>query len=489
MSNLLGLPAWLSFIALLLDYMIKIVAIGVVPENRRPSSSQAWLLLILLLPAVGLPLFLLIGSPYIQGRRHKIQADANLTLLTRAKGLPELTSKINSDDAISGIVELNRNLGSLPCVLGTADQLYPGYVDSIAAMTDAVNEAKHEVDFEIYILGLDETTEPFFDALAAAVKRGVKVRLLYDHMGSRGYPNFRKMNRRLTADGIDWHQMLPIKPFQGRWRRPDLRNHRKLLVVDGVVGFMGSQNMIASSYLKRANVKAGRHWQDLNVRLHGEIVRELSVVFAIDWYTETGEIFELPEADPLPDEHPDGDTLMQLLPSGPGFTTDPNLRMFNSLIYSAQHRLSIISPYFIPDESLLIAITTAAQRGVHVELFASAKADQFMVHHAQRSYYRALLEAGVTIWLYPAPTVLHAKFLTVDDEVSVIGSSNMDMRSFHLDYEISLMVIGPEFVGRLQDVAQQYRDVSAKLETEAWNRRPWPGRYVDNVMRLTSALQ
>ena len=112
-----------------------------------------------------------------------------------------------------------------------------------------------------------------------------------------------------------------------------------------------------------------------------------------------------------------------------------------------------------------------------------------MVHHAQRSYYRALLEAGVKVWLYPEPTILHTKFLTIDDDVSVIGSSNMDMRSFHLDYEISLMILGPDFVNQLQDVAQDYRAVSTPLQLESWNRRPWPGRYVDNVMRLTSALQ
>ena len=479
------LPPWASIVVLVLDYLIKIVAIGVVPENRRPSSSQAWLLLILLLPFVGLPLFLLIGSPYVQGRRHRIQAGANRELRKRTRDLPELPSGLVAPERIAGVVDLNRNLGSLPCVPGTTLGLYPGYSDSITAMTEAVRRAKRVVNFEIYILGLDDTTEPFFHALADAVQRGVTVRLLYDHMGSRGYPGFRKMNRRLTRDGIDWHQMLPIKPLRGRWRRPDLRNHRKLLIVDDETAFMGSQNMIDSSYLKRANVKDGRHWQDLNVSLEGPIVQTLGAVFATDWYTETDELLNVP--DPTPDRP--GEQAMQLLPSGPGFTTEPNLRLFNSLFYRAERRLSIVSPYFIPDESLLMAITTAAHRGVEVELFASARADQFMVHHAQRSYYRALLDAGVRIWLYPAPTVLHAKFLTVDDDVSVIGSSNMDMRSFHLDYEISLMVLGTSFVDQLQTVAQQYRDVSLRLDLDAWNHRPWLGRYVDNVMRLTSALQ
>ena len=479
-------PGWVTIGLLVLEYLVKIVAIGVVPENRRPSSSQAWLLLILLLPAVGVPLFLLIGSPYIQGRRHRIQAEANAQLLTRARELPALSSAaLASTTEVSGVIELNRNLGYLPCVSGTPTGLYADYGASIEAMTEAVREARLEVNFEIYILALDPTTEPFFDALADAVRRGVTVRLLYDHLGSRGYPHFREMKRRLTAAGVDWHEMLPIKPLRGRWRRPDLRNHRKLLVVDGRVGFMGSQNMIDSSYLKRANRRAGRHWMDLNVRLTGPIVRELSVVFGLDWYTETNEVPQLVNQP----EGGSGTMAMQLLPSGPGFTTDPNLRLFNSLVYSARERLSIVSPYFIPDESLLLAVTTAAQRGVQVELFASEKADQLMVHHAQRSYYRALLEAGVRIWLYPAPTVLHTKFMTVDDEVAVIGSSNMDMRSFHLDYEISLMVPDGRFVGQLQAVAAQYRAVSRRLDLETWERRPWPGRYVDIGMRLTSALQ
>ncbi|HSU36323.1 MAG TPA: cardiolipin synthase [Propionibacteriaceae bacterium] len=481
----LSVPAWLSIAFVAVEYVIKIVAIGVVPENRRPSSSQAWLLLILVLPVVGLPLFLLIGSPYVQGRRHRIQANANAMILDRTSDLPALPPGIAASDLIAEAVKLNRNLSSLPCLLGTPTGLFPGYGDSIAAMTEAVRTARGQVNFEIYILALDATTAPFFDAMTAAVRRGVKVRVLYDHLGSRGYPGFRAMNRRMTADGIDWHQMLPIKPLQGRWRRPDLRNHRKLLVVDEEVGFMGSQNMIDSSYLKKKHVRAGRHWQDLNVRLTGSIVDELSAVFAIDWYTETDEMLDVPSD---PREQP-GEMAMQLLPSGPGFNTDPGLRLFNSLIYTALRRVTIVSPYFIPDESLLLAITTAAHRGVDVELFASAQADQFMVHHAQRSYYRALLEAGVRVWLYPAPTVLHTKFLTVDEDVAVIGSSNMDMRSFHLDYEISLMVPGSEFVGQLQIVAQQYRDVSQRLDLDSWNRRPWPGRYVDNVMRLTSALQ
>ena len=184
-----------------------------------------------------------------------------------------------------------------------------------------------------------------------------------------------------------------------------------------------------------------------------------------------------------------GDLVCQVIPSGPGFVAENNLRAFTTLIYSAQRRISLTSPYFVPDESLLYAVTTAAQRGVDVELFVSEEGDQFMVYHAQCSYYRALLEAGVRIYLYPAPYVLHSKHFTVDEDVAVLGSSNMDMRSFGLNYEVSMMILGPDIVTRMREVEDVYRESSRELTLEEWARRPFTSRYLDNVMRLTAALQ
>ena len=179
----------------------------------------------------------------------------------------------------------------------------------------------------------------------------------------------------------------------------------------------------------------------------------------------------------------------QLLPSGPGYPTENNLRLFNTLIYGAQRRLSLTSPYFVPDESLLYAVTTAALRGVEVELFVSEAADQFMVHHAQCSYYEALLKAGVRIYLYPSPYVLHSKHFTIDDDVAVIGSSNMDLRSFALNYEVSLMMLGGDVVTRMRKVEDHYRSLCRELTREEWEGRSFGRRYIDTVMRLTSALQ
>ena len=178
-----------------------------------------------------------------------------------------------------------------------------------------------------------------------------------------------------------------------------------------------------------------------------------------------------------------------MLPSGPGYVTENNLRLFTALIYSAQTRISVTSPYFVPDEPLLYALTTAARRGVAVELFVSEEGDQFMVFHAQCSYYQALLEAGIRIYQYPSPAVLHSKYFSVDDDVAVIGSSNMDMRSFALNHEVSMMLTGGDIVARFRKVEDDYRALSRELTIEEWRQRSMVQRYLDNTMRLTAALQ
>ncbi|HEY8281880.1 MAG TPA: phospholipase D-like domain-containing protein, partial [Leifsonia sp.] len=329
---------------------------------------------------------------------------------------------------------------------------------------------------------------PFFDALEAAVKRGVTVRVLLDHIASLRTRDYRRTIKRLTAMGAMWQLMLPVQPFKGKYQRPDLRNHRKLVIVDGAVGFMGSQNMIDRSYNKRSNIRRGLKWQELVVRLEGPIVAGLNAIFITDWYSETGELLRR-ETEPITIEPSPESLDCQVVPSGPGFEGANNLRLFLALLYYAQERIVITSPYFVPDEAMLTAITTATQRGLKVDLFVSEIGDQALVYHAQRSYYEALLKAGVRIWMYKKPYILHAKHFSIDDDVAVIGSSNMDMRSFLLNMEVSLMVRGRAFVESMRKVEDGYRANSRELTLEEWKRQPLRSTVLDNLARLTSALQ
>jgi cardiolipin synthase len=376
----------------------------------------------------------------------------------------------------------------MPLLGGNKAKLYPDYEAGIAAMTEAVAGAVKYVHVEFYILNLDSTSRAFFEAMAAAAARGVVVRVLLDHIASLRIPRYKQTIRFLTKAGIDWQLMLPVQPFKGKYQRPDLRNHRKLVVVDGHIAFTGSQNMIDSTYNKKSNIKRGLHWKDLMVRFDGPVVAGVNALFLTDWYTERDELL-ISEDEPLGTGIERGDLEAQVVPSGPGFDGENNLRLFNALLYSAQEQIIITSPYFVPDDSMLYAITTAAQRGVHVELFVSEIGDQFMVFHAQRSYYEALLRAGVIIWLYKAPTVLHSKHFSIDDDVAVVGSSNMDMRSFTLNLEISVMVQGRSFVEDMRKVEASYRAESRRLTLEEWQQRPFGTVVLDNAMRLTAGLQ
>src|SRR5699024_3302283 len=318
----------------------------------------------------------------------------------------------------------------------------------------------------------------------------VEVKFLFDQIGSFKYKGYRTLGKRLSAIDVDWRLMLPLQIHKFRFRRPDLRNHRKMVIIDGKRGFIGSLNLI-----KREYKTTDRAWIDYMVELTGPIVVSLQAVFAVDWYTESGEYIEMLTELEDSGQEPDSNYL-QFIPSGPGYTTEPNLRMFTSLIHHAKSRLIICSPYFVPDESLLDAVTTAAYRGVRVELYVSQRADQFMVDHSQSSYYPALLEAGIYIYQFPKPFVLHSKFVLADPDtgradpaetqegtrvkshpLAAFGSSNLDMRSFGLNYESTMLVTQGDLIPEFNELAANYRAVSHELTLEEWNKRGFFRRY------------
>ncbi|GAA1696143.1 cardiolipin synthase [Microcella alkalica] len=475
--------------AVLAQIAIAITSLVVVPRNRRPQTALAWLLLIYVLPIIGFLLFLLLGSRRLPKRRREKQTEINQYILETTEGMDRVRKDPPWPPWLEPIVELNRTLGAMPLVGGNTAELYTDYAESIAAMTAAVREAERIVHVEFYILSLDDATAAFFDALEDAVKRGLTVRVLYDHVASVRVPGYRKMKRRLESMGVDFRAMLPVRPWRGQWQRPDLRNHRKFLIIDGTTAFTGSQNMVDRGYHRKPLRNGDRlAWKELVVRFDGPIAAGIEALFATDWYSETDELL-LRESIVAPEVDPELGLDAQVVPSGPAFEGENNLRLFNSLLYAAQEQIQICSPYFVPDESMLYAITTAAQSGLDVQLFVSEIGDQTLVFHAQRSYYEELLRAGVRIWLYRAPTVLHAKHFTIDEQVAVIGSSNMDMRSFSLNLEVSVMVRGASIIKRLREVEQSYRDNSTELTLEQWMNRPAHMRAFDDLARVTATVQ
>ena len=479
---------WWLVAVLVFDLTIRVWAIIVIPRNRRPTAATAWLLAIYFIPVVGLLLFFLIGNPRLPRVRRRKQRQINEYIHDATANLDFGTLRPDAPAWFTSLVTMNRNLGAMPLAGDNAVTLIAEYQESLDAMAEAVRAAEQYAHIEFYILQSDTATDNLFRAMEEACARGVTVRVLLDHWANRSKPFYKATLRRLDAMGAQWHLMLPVQPFKGKYQRPDLRNHRKLLVVDGTVAFMGSQNVTDSTYNLPKNIRRGLHWVDLMVRLEGPIVASVNAVFLSDWYSETDEELSA-EFDVESVKTGPGDLDAQVVPSGPGFDSENNLRLFLGLLYAAQRKIIIVSPYFVPDESLLLAVTTACHRGLHVELFVSEEGDQAIVYHAQRSYYEALLRAGVKIWMYRKPFILHSKSLTIDDETAVIGSSNMDMRSFGLNMEISLLVRGAEFADQMRAVEDRYRSLSRELTLEEWKKQPLRSTVLDNLARLTSALQ
>ena len=480
-------PWWAVVGYLVIDLSVRAFAVIVVPRNRRPTSAMAWLLAIFFIPVLGILLFLLIGNPKLPRVRRRKQEQINHYIADTAKNLRLGSLRPDPPEWFPPLVAMNQAMGALPLSGDNGAHLISDYQTSLDAMADAIRGAQDYVHAEFYILQADDSTDNFFRALEETAARGVPVRVLLDYWANRWKPKYRQTVRRLDAMGADWHLMLPVQPLRGRIQRPDLRNHRKLLVIDGTVGFLGSQNITDSSYNLPKNIRLGLHWVDLMVRVDGPVVASLNAVFLSDYYAETDTVPEGIDITRI--ETGAGDLDCQIVPSGPGFELENNLRLFLGLLYAAQERIMIVSPYFVPDEALLAAVTSAVDRGVQVELFVSEQGDQAMVYHAQRSYYEALLRAGIRIWMYPKPYILHTKSLTIDDQVAVIGSSNMDMRSFGLNMEVSMLVRGEEFVDEMRVVEDEYRSLSRELTLDEWMQQPLRSTVLDNLARLTSALQ
>ena len=472
-------------------FMIPLVMVLIVPVYHKPTTAIAWLLLIALFPVVGLIIYLLFGGTKLPEHRRAQQRymdDWITRQVSEARQSPALAPFFNPpiSPRYQPFARLNAALGSLPLCGGNQIALVGGqdaFLDRLAADID---QARRYVHLEFFALSCDDETEPVFQALERATARGVKVRVLMDHYGSMVYSTYRATRRRLKKAGIEHQLMLPIHFFDRDFSRFDLRNHRKLVVIDGAIGYTGSHNLIKRNYFRTDEIT----YDDLAVRVVGPVVGQLQAVFITDWYAETGLVLTPERFQELATGViAGGDAQAQLLPSGPGHASANNLALFAALVHAAQRKLVLVTPYFVPEESLLLALTTAARRGVEVTLINSAASDQFLAYHAQRSYYAELLEAGVHIHLYEPPTLLHSKTITVDDDIAVVGSSNLDIRSFQLSMEVTLVIPDRNVVADLRKIEAEYLKRSMPLEQSAWKTRSWLTWMKENVARLTSALQ
>jgi len=469
---------WLHWgtLAVIADWAIRLVMLPIVPTRRSPEAAKGWLLLIFFLPWVGLLAYLLIGRPRLpRWRLERLQKYFELVepMRPRYMALPG-TQPPAVPAAYEASVRLSTDLARLPNFGGNAVELLTDYAATLARIAADIDTARATVHLCYYIFQVDAHTEPVIAALARAAGRGVRCRVLIDAFGSR--PTIPSVIPRLQSLGIDARVALPF-----RWRKPerlDLRNHRKIVVIDGRIGYTGSQNLVGPDF------KPGLTYSELVARIEGPTAIQLQLVFGADWYEETAEF--LGEA-AFPEPRIAGDCPAQILPNGPASPTQRAQRMVVNLVYAARHRAVITTPYFIPSQALQEALETAAQRGVEVHLIVDYRQDQFMVSNAQRSYYESLLAAGVRIHAY-REAFLHTKSVSIDGEVAWVGSCNMDLRSFELNEEVVALFYSGSIARQLESIEAGYMRGAEEVHLAEWRDRPFHVQLVQNLMRLVSPL-
>jgi cardiolipin synthase len=321
------------------------------------------------------------------------------------------------------------------------------------------------------------------DALIRAAARGVQCRALADAMGSEAFLAGGVV-RQLREAGVEFTAALPTGALRTLIARADLRNHRKIAVIDDRIAWAGSQNLVDPRFFKRGTGVG--EWVDAMARFTGPAAASLDGVFRLDWSVETGAAFEAPPVIPDRSVVPMG-PVIQIVPSGPDLRPEAIHQLLLTAIYAARRELVMTTPYFVPDEAMLTALLTAALRGVDVTLIVPARNDSVLVRHASEATFDDLLSAGARIALFNGG-LLHTKSLTIDGEMSVFGSVNLDMRSLWLNFEISLFVYDREFTGRLRSLQDSYLADSDRLGLETWRQRPAWRRFAEDTCRLVGPL-
>jgi cardiolipin synthase len=465
---------WLDIIS----WTIRLGALVIVPFRRSAAEARTWLLIFFIFPILALFIYLAIGRPEHSNKRRALfeKLPDVMARIVKRSGLEDNIADAVVPDGAESSSKLGYALGGLPALAGNAVALLPDYDEMVARLVRDIEGASHHVHLEFYIFAYDKVGKKVMAALASAQSRGVKCRVLIDAMGSM--TSARKVERRLQKYGIEVHRILPLLR-RGRSSRIDLRNHRKIVVIDGKIGYTGSQNMI------EAKINAKFSHRELMARVEGPVVSELQAIFLSDWFLETEE--ELEQDDLFAFENRPGDITAQVIPSGPDFQAGGIDLFFTKIINDAEQEIVIVTPYFVPNDALLAAMRTAAMRGIKVRLIVSQKSDSLLVKLAQRSYYDNLLKAGVDICIYQAD-FLHAKQVRIDQDMVVIGSSNMDQRSFELNAEISLICFGSQITSDVQAIEKDYLAHCVTIDQAQWNKRPLLVKLIENMARMLSDL-
>ncbi|MBL1216055.1 MAG: cardiolipin synthase [Planctomycetes bacterium] len=474
-----------------------IMTVVIVSRRRSPSAALAWLTLTYAIPLVGMGAYFLVGENRLGERRRRKHLDTvkhiESQLTFNAAEIRRHQATI--DGRFCPIANLAEGLGASAPLSGHGMTLLAEPETLVESLERDIDNAQHHCHLLYYLFNTDRLGRQIATALGRAVQRGVSCRLLVDAVGSKMLSES-DLWQQLVADGVQISSALPVHALRARVARLDLRNHRKLAVIDGRIAYTGSHNLTGPIYPRKAHFGS---WIDASVRIEGPCVAALQMLFLEDWYAERRDLPDRQEIEScvVGDSHEppqtggtwetDSNIIAQVLPTGPLSEATPLQRVILQALHGAENEIVFTTPYFVPDDATVVAIQTAALRGVEVNLVVPRVSDNWIAQAAGRSFYGELLGAGVKVHEF-AEGLLHAKTLTVDTDFALIGSANLDIRSFMLNFELAVLIYDDDFASELRFLQGRYIQQSESLTLKRWRDRPGRQRIGDPLAKLLSPL-
>ena len=472
------------FLAVLQIILAATVVLRVVFTRHPPGSSMAWIVLATVLPYVGFILYVMFGERSIgRWRMHKMK-----DCLERYQDAIEQRSDAAKpaepqSEAAASLLEITRRVTHLTATQGSSLELIGDAQESLERILKDIREAKHSIDMEFYIWTPGVKTDEIANALIEAAERGVKCRVLVDAVGARPFIGS-TWPVRMKVRGVKVAVALPVQVLAFGSGRADIRLHRKTIVIDGRIAYTGSLNMIDPEQF--AMEKGVASWIDAMVRVTGTAVADLATVLALDWTLQDEHGAQTEILAPAAVEAT-GAATVAAIPSGPSLASDANLRVLIEAINKARKSVIISTPYLVPGEPLLMALQNAALRGVNVRITVPRQADSRIVKWAGHRYFGSLLEHGIHVFEFNSG-MLHTKAVTIDDEIALFGTLNMDNRSMMLNFELMLLVLDGKFAGELAALQRSYEAAGTEIDQHAWRQRGYGKRLLEGICYLASPL-
>lgn len=473
----------LWFLLHLLVQLVTIVRVLQFP-HREPASRIAWVVVVLAVPVIGIIAYLMLGETNIGRRNQKAMRTVMGGSLHQERLLSRIPDTPHNVPAVyAHLFRVGHSISAFPPVSGNRGQLLADSLATIDSMVADIDAARSQVNVLFYIWLTDGSGVRVAEALMRAARRGVTCRAMVDGLGSRALLKS-GLWRQMGEAGVHTAIALPLgnvllRPLQGRF---DLRNHRKILVIDNTITYCGSQNCADKEFRVKAKYAP---WVDSVVRFEGPIARQNQLLFSTDWTVYTGEQVGDSDEEPVPD---DGTGIVaQVIASGPTLRHSAMPEVFVSLMFTARRELVISTPYYVPNQAMQSALCAAAYRGVDTILILPARNDSREVAGASRSYYADLLQAGVDIREYQGG-LLHSKTLTLDGEITLIGSANMDRRSFELNFENNILLYDPQLTQSVRARQQSYVGSAIRVSIEEVENWPLRRRLWNNAIAMLGPI-